>query len=1489
MHRALTLITVLLTLLQQNAFSQAGKRFSGEPGHFNQELTQFMGSNLPEKEAGELAEFLILWDSAAFNTGEMEMIVRTAVNLNAINARPVPHFINYIRLLSTVSEHDPQRRHYRVWEKAFDDILGEGDITLRKANEFILLTERLISGSTLHESGAVTWKAGSPDFSFVYDDSLLIVFGKTDLFAFNHIDTLKISGTGGIVFPLALRWKGNGGTVTWERAGMDPGEAYALLEDYTIDLSRSEYDADSAHFYFNRYFSLPVSGRLTDRLMSTSRPEDAIYPKFTSYRQEFSINEIYRGVDYEGGLSMEGAKLIGTGGNDRNAHLYFYLNGERWLTAESRYFAFRLNSASSANTSISFDLEGEYVFHPDLHLNYRDDTRELSLNSTDKVLSQSPWANQFHMVDMNFARLLWNIDDDEMRLTMPRASSIGNANFESLNFFDNIEFQRMQMMDAVHPLVAIKRFSEEYGAEEMPAEAYSRFMRRPLPGIRNQLLKLTLQGFIFYDTDSDIIRIRQRLHDYLQASVKRIDFDVINFASTVNAPQENALLDLKTLDLQINGIPRVFISNTQNVNIFPANNEVNIKKNRNFLFGGNINAGYLSFFGSNFAFDYDDFTINLQDVDSISLSVQLEETDLYGRALLTNVKNIIRNVTGMLFIDEPENKSGRVDYPEFPKFQSRDKSYVFYDDPEIQNGVYGSENFYFELYPFLMDSLNTFRNEDLRFKGKLISAGIFPEIEDSLILQEDFSLGINHTTVEEGLSLYEGKGRYYRDINLSNRGLRGGGRLDYLTTVLHSEEFYFYPDSMNTVADEFHIKRQLDGTQFPPVRSKNNVIQWLPHSGLMTVDQTDTKFAFFDEEAEMEGRLEIQPAGITGSGIINIGAATVTSDDFVFGAESLSAEDAGFLLHDPDKPDGALNAEGYSSFIDLASRKGEFRRPAGADRVSLTLNNYIADPEIFVWKMDEREVELVSEKYHPDTGLSGARYTSTARDQDSVYFYSPRATLNYTTGILDAGDVKLIEIADATIYPEDERLLVGERSSILPLKNARITANRNNSFHEIYDAAITIAGRNSYGGSGWYDYIDINDSVQRVFLDTISVNSNTETVASGSISVNNRFKLNPRFGFRGSANLLGSRKNIEFRGSAEIYHNCEGISDNWLAFEHIVDPAEVMIPVPSQPLSGEKERIYSGIFVATDSVHVYPAFLSTRKNYADQLIVTAEGFMMYDTLSGEYRISTPEKLKNTLLPGNYLSLNPDECILKGEGSLALGVTLGQLKYNAVGSATNMVNINETSLHGLITLDFFFSGEALSLMARQADSLPNESVEGSAYFFNRGLNEFLGIQEAENFRGRIDIDGNLARIPDELQKALVLSDISLKWDKESRSYRSQGKIGIAYINGMPVHKLFTGYLEITKRRSGDYLDLYIELSPDNWYYFGYTRGVMQAFSTNPEFLRIIEDTPLRHRRMRVPASETRYIYMLATDTKVSQFFNMYRGNRQGGVSDDPESQ
>ncbi len=70
-----------------------------------------------------------------------------------------------------------------------------------------------------------------------------------------------------------------------------------------------------------------------------------------------------------------------------------------------------------------------------------------------------------------------------------------------------------------------------------------------------------------------------------------------------------------------------------------------------------------------------------------------------------------------LLIDNPNNKSGFQQFPQYPIFNSNESSFVYYDASSIFNGIYKRDSFYFRLEPFTImpfscKSLSSSKNEN---------------------------------------------------------------------------------------------------------------------------------------------------------------------------------------------------------------------------------------------------------------------------------------------------------------------------------------------------------------------------------------------------------------------------------------------------------------------------------------------------------------------------------------------------------------------------------------------------------------------------------------------------------------------------------------------------------------------------------------------------------------------------------------------------------
>jgi hypothetical protein len=197
------------------------------------------------------------------------------------------------------------------------------------------------------------------------------------------------------------------------------------------------------------------------------------------------------------------------------------------------------------------------------------------------------------------------------------------------------------------------------------------------------------------------------------------------------------------------------------------------------------------------------------------------------------------------------------------------------------------------------------------------------------------------------------------------------------------------------------------------------------------------------------------------------------------------------------------------------------------------------------------------------------------------------------------------------------------------------------------------------------------------------------------------------------------------------------------------------------------------------------------------------------------------------------------------------------------------------------MDFFMSDDMINLFALEVDSAPGlEAVNMSRMVYKKAMETTLGAENAQKFRDELSLFGTIKQIPQELKRTIIFNDLKLKWNDNTNSYQSEGQLGIASIGEIQINKKLNGYMEIQIKRSGDIMDLYLELDRRTYYYFGYTRGVMQTLSSNRVYVETIMNMKTRDRKKSVGRGETSYIYMISTDRKKNGFVRKYRESLEG---------
>lgn len=1481
--RIFLLVLVGFLSLNFTLFSFFKSKFTGDPESYISELKDYM-KNVSDMHEEVVDRFVNAWEEdSLFNDKVREDILQLSQKLDKKNARPYPHFVDFLKLMLIFQENNISDEHYNNWVDGFGFYLSRKRANSGELKQILSFSVGFFGENILYQSTSTKWRATSLDYKVNSKKGIFIEYAGTELVCYTRTDSINLFETKGYLNPSENKWYGNGGIVTWERGGYSREQINARLKEYIIELRKSEYEANNVTFTNTIYFDEPILGEIKDKVKHIGKPEDATYPKFFSYEKTFEIEDLYKDVNYSGGLSMQGAKLVGQGNRANPARIYLFRRDTLVLEATSLYFGFKADRVSSQKTAISIKLKQDSIYHPDLFFTFRIANRELTLLKTENFTSLGPYYNSYHNIDMNFDRLIWRIDEDYMRFTAPRGTTVGKAYFESENYFNFKKFEALQMADWEHPLVKMKRFSKRYGREDFPIRDYADYLQQPLTTVKHQVMRLAFGGFVFYDDNTEMISIKPRLHDYMAASINKIDYDVMAFESSVEAPLENAIFNLRNYDLTVHGIPRIFVSDSQNVVIYPKNSRIIMKENRNFQFDGTVTAGLLTFFGKNLFFHYDSFKVTLQNVDSVDIDYQTGSLDNFGLPEIGNVKNLLQNVTGDILVDKPDNKSGRIGYPEYPIFRSKEVSYVYYEASNIQGGVYDANDFYFAVDTFQMDSLDNFNAYAMQFNGEFVSAGILPEMRKSLYLQEDNSLGFEFDAPEEGVPLFGGKGVFNNQISLSNNGLRGSGSVDYLTSTTWSDDFRFFPDSMNTHSQKFQIRKSTTDTQYPSTRSVNNRIHWEPYNDVMWSYRTDSLFTMFNDSTRLEGDLQLEPTGLSGWGRMDLRNSDLYSDWFTYQADDIYADTSDFYLKSLQAEGFTVLTENVNSHISYTQRKAWFKSNEEFSLVTFPENKYISYIDYFMWDMMGKTLAMGSKSEpeipdytHEDIEPEGPRFISTDKQQDSLNFVSPLAYYDYENNFINATGVKFIEVADARVYPKEGFVTVQPNYKIKTLVDSRIRANKTSKFHTLHTATININGRKDYTGLANYNYVDENEDIQLIHFSEVKVDTGGQTVAEGEIFETADFTLSPVYKYQGKVNLFANDSLLFFKGVTQIEHACDKITPEWLKFETRIDPSDIYIPIEAEARNNNNERVFAGMFMYYDSVHVYPALINRRKNYSDQQIITPSGYLHYDRASQRFKIGSKEKINDFRLAENYVSFHREDCQLNGEGEINLGQDLGLVTLKNYGSIIHKVDENKTELNLVMAINFYITPEMLNVVGNEIDSFPRlQAVSFTRDEYKKAMNAWVGEETYKKFEEELTLFGTVKEVPKPLLNTILINEIKLTWSDVTNSFHSVGQIGIASINGIQINKKIDGFFELRIKRSGDIMDLYLQLDRRNYYYFGYTRGVMQTLSSNRTYVETIMNMKTKDRKVKTNRGQTPYNFLISTDRKKNNFYRRWQ--------------
>jgi len=1516
----IVLLSIVFSSYSQIINNKRFTSFTNEKEKYIKELNTYMNQSSVENSKIKtlMKEFTELWEKDSLPKSKKIDVIKLTNKMLKRKGRQYPQFYDYITTIITFHRSTQSDKSYTAWNKAIMKMLNTRKTSIRKTGAILNVTPEMITKSIVYKTKNIVWQVNGSDIYFEFNKELKVKFDNDfDLVCYSKKDSIKIEATNGVYYPQKNYWKGINGTVTWERAKIEKNKIFAKLRRYNINMKKAEYKADSVSFVNTFYFKEPVMGVLNDKVKKIIKPSAATYPQFKTYLSLFEIKNIYKDIDYSGGFYMKGAKLIGAGIGNNFARLYFYRKDTLVLETKGKLIIFNKSSIIANNIEITLHLDTDSIYHPGLLFKYNNDNRTVQLIRNGEGSTRIKYYDSYHNVEFDVKVLEWQMD-------MPKIAFRGitqsdtKVTFESKNFFSVDRFMKLQGDAFNNPLYDIKSFEKQRGIDEFTDLELADYMRMSEPAIHRFLLGLSYDGFVAYDFKKGKVKIKDKLNDYIKASTGKKDYDVMRFISETRTGsnagtgakqlKENAYLSLLNNNIVIAGVKTIHLSDSQNVTIFPKGGEIVLKKNRDFDFSGKVLAGMFLYKGTNFSFDYDRFIITMPDIAEMKMQVASNELNEYGEAKMVTVSNTIQNMTGDLLIDSPTNKSGLKDFPRYPIFYSKKESYVYYDKKRIQKGVYNRDKFYFQVFPYEMDSLNSIDRNKIGFDGHFVSAGIFPPFDEKLKVMRDNSLGFTRQTPPSGYDVYGGKANYKNLIDLSDEGLRGAGDLEYVTSLTKSDEFFFYPDSLNTRCKTFDNTEKPSPKEFPQVLGVEADIHFMPYQDELYTSKYRTAIKMFNEQAVTHGTTVLSPDGMKGYGRMNFVDAEMTSEEYVYGKNTFTSDTANFkllsLTEEVNKEDDVdFATTNVNALIDFDRRLGEFVSNDGNSTIEFPKNQYICYMDKFTWYMDKDEIMLSTSstdvaKADVDTAgmtameledveLVGSQFISLHPRQDSLNFWAPSATYSRRKSVITANEVKFIRVADATIYPGDGKVVVQKKAVMNALKESKIRANNITRFHYMYDCETNIYGKKDYMANGDYYFIDENKEKQKIHFDVIAVDSTVQTYATGKIGITEDFTLSPKFAYTGKVKIEANKEFLIFDGYFRINHTCESIKRDWVKFTSEINQNDIFIPINNNLTEINGGAVRSSFLITNDSTHIYAGFLIRPDFYTDNDMIAVEGFLHYNKDNGKYEIASKDKLEEFNLPGPYFSIHPSICNAYSEGIINLAVDFGQIKYFSAGNISGDLTKDSYSLDLMFGIDFMFLDKCMEIMANDLIGSSSDVVDLDRSVYTKAVTNIVGKEKAEKYFTELAM-GKFKKYPDELIHNLVFNELNLDFDKKERIFISNGDIGVGTINKQQVNRLVKGKIEITKRRSGDKLVIYLEID-GAWYYFSYKRSVFRIASSNKEFNKLIMEVKPDDRRIKPKKGEKGYSYYPATVREVKKFKKKYfeEGGEEGEETEEGE--
>lgn len=1402
------------------------------------------------------------WTSSFLTSAEQDTVSRVFQELQKMRMTPAVDLRNFAECVNTFCR-KMEKENFNCWLSGLKPLVYARDRRRNLIKNYLTATYNLICKNTVFSASTHQWMVKG-EVTWTGEDSLRIDFKNATVGCKTLKDSVFIRETEATYYLNSGLLYGRGGRVDWRCED----SVYAELTSYRVDMTLSDYSADSVAFVYEEKYSTPIWGHLKDNALKYTRTKtNATFPQFESYAADIRIDSVFPGISFEGGIRYVGMKLQGFGTEEKPACVHISPDDTIHLYIYSRRFQIDTNRILGGITQMVLPMDTCRLFHPNINFAYTHKNRTVTLKRISEQSLQLPFRDDYHQILFNVEQLVWPVDSNELTMSMNSRSGLFKATIESLNFFNDNVYDQMQGIDEIHPLNGLHKASVLLKTRTFSLEEYAEIMKKPIDQLRKQIIALSYQDFVEYKERQDEVTLKQRLFDYTQARLGAKDYDNIRFDSHPQDSRVNAVLNLKSYALRIQGVDRFTISDVKDIYVEPSDKTVVMLKNRDMEFNGKLKAGMFDMYGNKLFFSYDKYTIGLTQVDSTGMYLADRTTGKRGN----KVNSLIRDVTGDIVIDKPNNKSGKKKTSGYPVFHSTKESYVYFDDPAICNGVYRKEKFYFVIKPYTLRNINDSEKFRYAFSGTLVS-NIVPDIADTLVLMKDNSLGMKYTTPGEGLPLYE-SGKLRSRIELSQKGFIADGQVDINRSHFKSGSLLMMPDSMAGITDLLTVDEV--GGQRPGAKGEQVSLMYIRRSASLEATTTAKPFQVYENRVAHSGTLFVYPDILDAKGKLEVEGAKLMSELFHMEARNIVSDHTDLQLSSFENKNIQLNTANVRANVDLENNKGKFVNNEDANMADFPSNRYRCSFKSFTWYMkeaylnigieDEKELQRIWQiedmMRMPEQGKN--IFVSTDKLCDSLSFMAPLARYNLNTGDIHCQWVNHIDLANGRFYPDMGKIYISSTGDIGEFKNSMLLCERTDPGKRLLQVQLKLRGRYSFSGSGDFDYMNQDRKTSIIHFTEIGVDTSRFIYARVDMQPEADFKLNGGIVYKGNIYLYSRQEHLFFNGYTKLTADDTYLKHTWLKVRTYFNAQDIRVPVAIENRDDRDKRIFNAVYLNVDkTVKPYAAFHSSRLFYNDEVLLGGRGELVWSGKEQRYII------RDTLVDRYYhLCYIPSVHTVSGFGKLGIPMAIPGVSQLAAGDIRYNLKEEELSMDNVLyALDFEVLNKMQAVILqdfthkKKRNITPDSSLMAKlSGIYGKGLMPSAVKQLSRNSNN----------VPDSLKRFLVLDSLHIGWDAQKHSYIANGKVMLRAVLGRPVEQEYQIAMELVRRRLGNQIYLYI-YDDEKWYYFEYLDKALYTLSSNAEYNDIVRNEKAEKKMIRDKEKQLLYTITLCPDSKKGRF-------------------